>query len=200
MTEPQEPTGGQEPQTGQGQEPTKPQAEPQEPQTGQGAQEPAGQEPAEPQEPEGMSDLPEWAQKQIRDLRTESADRRTKLKEFEDRDKTEAQKAADERDTLKTENEALRQTARRSAFLESIQLPSPKLAWNSLSDAGVELKYDDQGRPQKQSLEAARKQLKEYDPEVFGVSPDGSADGGSRGSGSEPQDMNAQIRAAAGRG
>ena len=163
-------------------------------------QQDTGQEQGSTQATEGQEsgEQETFDRQYVEKLRKEAAANRAKLKEYEDRDKTEAQKAAEERDTLKTENEKLKTGLRRAAFLESINLPSPRLAWNSLSDAGIELKYDAESRPQKQSLEAARKALREYDPQAFGASQ-GSADGGSRSTGEQPADMNDAIRRAAGR-
>lgn len=45
-------------------------------------------------EPKTIDELPEWAQKHVRELRTENGATRTKLKEYEDRDKTEAERLA----------------------------------------------------------------------------------------------------------
>lgn len=145
----------------------------------------------------GVDALPDWAQKEIKSLRAENAKRRKADKQREDAEKTEVQRYKDDNESLKVENERLRNSVRRNAFVSAIGLPSPRVAYSVLSDAGVEIEYDDNDQPTAKSLDLARRKLRSYDPRVFG---DGSADGGAGGGRPNANDMNALIRGSAGRG
>lgn len=131
----------------------------------------------------------------VEKLRRENAGYRTKLKEIEDAEKTELQRFQEENENLRTENGRLQTSARRSTFIERINLPSPRLAWASLSDLSVDVEWDENGNPK--NLADVRKALKAEFPREFG---DGSANGSERGPEPQANDMNSLIRGAAGRG
>lgn len=116
----------------------------------------------------------------VKTLRTESAGYRkranaaeSRVKELESGQSEDLSTAQNERDTLKTQNEQLRERIRRAAFIEEIGLPSARLAYASVADLALEVEYDDDDRPT--NLDDVRKALKKEFPQVFG---DGSADGG----------------------
>jgi vacuolar-type H+-ATPase subunit I/STV1 len=78
---------------------------------------------------------------------------------------------------------------KRSAFIEQIGLPSPRLAWASVSDLGLSAEFDEDMRlTNKKQLAKA---LKDEFPREFG---NGSADGGERADASAAQDMNTVLR------
>lgn len=125
----------------------------------------------------------------VSSLRKESAGYRTRaqqaesrVKELEGGQSNELTSAQQENETLKGENQELRGRIRRSAFIEQIGLPSPRLAWASLSDLSIDVEYDDDDRPK--NLEKIRTALKKEFPREFG---DGSADGASHTTGSDTQ-------------
>lgn len=116
----------------------------------------------------------------VKGLRKEAASYRTRLANAEKRVKMleEGQDAdtsavREENETLKTENESLRDLVRRSAFIEAIDLPNPRAAWAMARDMRMEIEWDENHRPT--NLDATRKALREADPGLFG---EGSADGG----------------------
>jgi hypothetical protein len=118
----------------------------------------------------------------VENLRAESARYRTRAQTAEKRvEQLEAARGtADEQlrtenETLRTQNETLLGQIRRAAFIEAIKLPSPRLAYASLADAGVEVEWNEDNRPT--NLADIRKALKREFPREFG---DGSADGGDR--------------------
>ncbi len=147
-----------------------------------------------------VKDLPDWAQKLIRETRKEAADHRTKLQRFEDRDKTAQQKAeeaatkaAAERDAAFKELQAERAERLVSAAAAKVNAIRPDAVFRLVRDA---IEYGDDGRPTNidQVVSAAKKDF----PELFRAAT-GSADGGAGGNqpGTE-RDMNAMIRRAAG--
>ena len=137
----------------------------------------------------------------VRSLRSRNAkyrkraqDAEARLKKLEDAGKTQQQKLAEERDTLRADNERLRTRVRRSNFIEQIGVSSPRLAWAALQDLSVDVEWDELDRAS--NLPELRKALKREFPEDFG---DRSVNGGETGRAPADSDMNSQIRAAAGR-
>lgn len=172
------------------------------PQEGTGERQAETQQQSEGQEPTSgaagsVEELPEWAQKVIKDARKENASFRTRIKKVEDADKTEQQRLTEERDNLLTEKQGWQRERTASAFQSQINLPSPRLALGAAREMGIEIALDDSGTVK--NLEAIRKQLKTQYAREFG---DGSADGAasSAGRSSNAQDMNSMLRSAAGRG
>lgn len=183
MTDPN-PTPGQEPGGGQPPAGTDPKADPKADPTGQDPkgqnppQDPPADPPTEPKadpSPQSVDELPEWAKKEIKDLRSENARRRKADKQAEDANKTELQKRDEEISELRTTNEALQRQVRRASFIESIGLPNPRAAWGYVLDGTVEIEWDENNKAK--NLEQIRKTLKEEDGALFG---NGSADGGTK--------------------
>lgn len=119
---------------------------------------------------------------------------RARLREIDEAGKSEQQKLAEERDTLRSDVERLRTRVRRSNFIEKIGVSSPRLAWAALQDLSVAVEWDE--KDQASNLPQVRKALKSEFPEDFG---DRSINGGETGQAPADSDMNARIRAAAGR-
>jgi hypothetical protein len=178
------PQPGQEP--GQGTPPvgTDPQDPPTDP-AGKPGQEPPTDPPQDPPQdpptdPPGEPKVYDDAY--VSSLRTEAASYRTqrnearaRVQELEAARGTADEQLRTENDTLRTQNETLLGQIRRAAFIEAIKLPSPRLAYASLADAGVEVEWNEDNRPT--NLADIRKALKREFPREFG---DGSADGGDR--------------------
>jgi len=134
---------------------------------------------------EGQDSGKTFSEDYVKTLRKESAGYRTRaqtaegrIKELEGNQSEELTTISSERDDLRTENESLKERVRRSNFIETIGLPTPRLAYASLNDLSIEVEYDDDYRPK--NLEKVRKALKQEFPREFG---DGSADGGASGNG-----------------
>lgn len=153
-------------------------------------------------EPKDVKDLPEWAQKMVRDLRREAADFRTKVQQAEDRDKTELQKATERAAELEGKATAAEQRARdlagRAAVYDAVGPGRPlaavsaKAVWALAREA---LEYGDDGEPT--NVEAVIARLRKDDPALFRASP-GKGDGGAAGAAPAGGDMNAVIRRMAG--
>ena len=157
-------------------------------------EEPRG-DPGEPEEGEEEEEGTESLPKGVVDrLRQENAKYRKRIKEIDDANKTETQRITEERDNLRTENEAMRSRLRRSNFIEKVGVSSPRLAWAALQDLSVAVEWDD--KDQASNLPEIRKALKREFPEDFG---DRSVNGGETGQAPADSDMNSRIRAAAGR-
>jgi len=157
-----------------GQEPTAPPTG-QEP-TGEPATLPNGQEPGS--EPESFS------REYVEKLRREAAGYRTRLQDFEDSQKTEQQKLAEERDALRG---------------EATTWQGKALRYEAAAQAGLDLKLAP--RLQGSSLEELVEDAKQL-AETFGgprQGPDnGPVGGGGARGGAPAQDMNSFIRRGAG--
>lgn len=116
-----------------------------------------------------------------------------KLSEQEKRDKriADLEEELNGRDSRIAELES---RARRSTFIESINLADPRLAYASLGEIDVQPEYDESGRIT--NLEKVRKALKAEFPRQFG---NGSADGGERQEPAQATSMNEILRASRGR-
>lgn len=145
-----------------------------------------------------VKDLPEWAQKQIADLRKESAGYRKKAQDFEDRDKSELTKAQEAaqaaQDEAKTVTGRLRMVLAEQAVrdaAESAGAISARAVFRYVRD---DLDFDDEGNVT--NLDAVLKAAKRDEPKLFGK---GTADGG-KGGGTQngAVDMNRLIRERAG--
>lgn len=141
--------------------------------TEQGNTEQAEQQTEGVREAQSVGELPEWAQKEIKDAREEAAKARKARNHAQKSGQTELQTVSQERDTLKEENEKLTRQVRRSSFIETVSLPNARAAWGYVLDGTVEVEYDENNRPK--NLDAVRKALREADSGLFGS---GSADGG----------------------
>lgn len=147
---------GQEPDTGDGQEPTPPQPK-----------------------AEGQASSPTFDQDYVKKLRDEAASYRTKLKEIEDRDKSETQKAADEAEAARKRAETAETKLLRFEVAAAKGLP-PKWAPRLSGSTKEELEKD------------ADELLKEVTPTPdFGGGPRGESAGGN--------DMDSLMRRASGR-
>lgn len=156
--------------------------------------------PAQAAEPTEVKDLPSWAQKEIRDLRREAAAQRTKAQQFEDRDKSDLQKAQDAakrfEDAAKEGDVKLRALQTEQAVRDAAAAAgarNPKLIYRAVKD---DLEFDGDGTIT--NLDAVLKDAKKTAPELFGAAS-GKADGGQGGSDrNEPSSMNALLRQKAG--
>ncbi|MGI8404971.1 MAG: hypothetical protein ACR2OE_09460, partial [Thermomicrobiales bacterium] len=130
-------------------------------------------------EPTELKDLPAWAQKQIRDARKDAEKSRLKVKEFEDANKTEAErsataaKAAEERATAAEQQ--LRSERAERAVLAAATASYANDPDAILALALPKLDFDDDGRPS--NVDAVFAALKKERPERFKASA-GTADGG----------------------
>lgn len=127
-------------------------------------------------------------------LKQENREYRDKLREIQDKDKSQSELIAEERDDLKADNERLRTYVRRAHFIEDIGLPRPRLAWAALQDLSIDVEFNEDEKTS--NLPEVRKALRREFPEEFG---DRSVNGGETGQGPVGDDMNSRIRAAAGR-
>jgi hypothetical protein len=154
------------------------------------------------QAPATVKDLPEWAQKEIRDARREAADNRTKLQKIEDRDKTDLQKAIDRATELeKLHGETVTQLQHERAERLVVTAAGkanavrPDAVYRLIRD---DLEFDEDGKAK--NIDAAITSARKEYPELFRASA-GSGDGGKNGD--TPKDkneaMNQFIRQQAGR-
>jgi hypothetical protein len=127
----------------------------------------------------------------VKQLRGEAAGHRTKvgelearLKEFEDRDKSDLEKATGERDSLKAERDSLQSQVAKFQIAAKAGLP-------------VEHAHRISGSTDKEMEEDAKKLAAAFGG---GNGTSGGFDGGARGGGDQPLTMDQQIRRAAGRG
>jgi flagellar biosynthesis GTPase FlhF len=120
--------------------------------------------------------------REAKNLRDEKKKLEARLKELEDARLGEDEKK-DRRlqeleevlDEYQKKEESWVRERRKSRFIEAINLPSPRLAWNSLADLPIEVEWDEGDRPT--NLREVRRALKAEFPREFG---DGSADGAER--------------------
>lgn len=187
--------GGQAPSEGQPQDgDTQQQQQPQDGNT------PTGQAP-DTQQPTDVDALPEWAQKLIKETRKEAAEHRTKLKQYEDAQKTELQRIQEERDAEKQRREALEQEIQRDRTMRLVESQAQALNFIDPEVAAALLKTDslakdEDGKVKESAVKKALEELAERKPHLVRTTrPRGSADSGSRG---EPMngsgDMNSLIR------
>lgn len=148
-------------------------------------QKPEGQpEPPEPQEPpssSGSPDEPKFDEEYVKKLRQEAAGYRTQLKEYQDREKTDTQKATERAEA------AEKALAEREAKLLRFEVAAAK---------GLDPDWAPRlSGSTKEELEAdADKLLKKVGPDRPNF------DGGTRGGEPPAGDMDSMIRHAAGRG
>lgn len=135
-------------------------------------------------EAKSVNDLPEWAQRLIKDTRKEAADFRTKLQRIEDKDKTEAERLASERDSLAEAVKAATGRARDKSGKASVF--EAARAANAVSANAIyalvrdSIEYDDDDEPK--NLDALISKAKKDEPSLFRAAP-GSGDGGKGGDG-----------------
>jgi hypothetical protein len=180
--------GGAQPQAGT--EPTQPQAGEPKPQ--------AGSEPAPSSGPNDVTTL----QRELAATRREAAGYRTKLKSYEDRDKTDAQKQteriAELESALTTEQKARQGDRLQMTILgtaRKLGFRNPEIAHRLLSSAEVE--FDATGTPK--NVDALLAAIAKSDPYLVGG---GSSDSGLGPRGTPPSagtDMNTAIRRGLGR-
>lgn len=154
-----------------------------------------GQAPA----PSNVADLPKWVQDELKAARKEAASYRTRVKEFEDAQKTEAQRQQEALEAANgrvatlltrvrdlTAQSAVTDAAREAGAIE------PALIYRAVRG---DLEFDDDGNPT--NVDAVLADLKASAPSVFRASG-GSGDGG-RGNGqlAPKQDINDVLRAMA---
>jgi hypothetical protein len=152
-----------------------------------------GQAPA----PNSVDALPDWAQKQIREARKDAAKYRTRVQEFEDAQKTEAERAAD---ALKAAEERAQQYEQRyqSAIAQSAVTDAASKA-GAISARAVymlirdDITFDDAGDPS--NIAELIGKARSDEPQLFRASG-GSGDGGKGTNNGPPSttDMNAVIR------
>lgn len=82
----------------------------------------------EPKQEEPKAEVKTFDEAYVKSLRDEAAGYRVKLKEFEDRDKTDAQKHADRIAELERENAAFKQRDQVQAWARDVAKESPELA------------------------------------------------------------------------
>lgn len=174
------------------------------------AQPQAGDPPAQaadPQQPQegsatGEGTEPDLAtiQRELKDARREAAGYRTRLKAFEDKDKTESEKATEriaelERDLAEARTSIQANRLQTAAFSAARKLGfrNPDLAYRLVSVADVE--FDDAGQPK--NIERLLDGIAKADPYLVNGTTDSGL--GPRGSAAPSVDMNASIRRAAGR-
>lgn len=146
-------------------------------------------------EPSTIDSLPDWAKKEIRSLRKEAGTYRTRVKEFEDAQKTEAErqaealKAAEERATQFEQRfrDANARTAVTDAATKAGAV-APSLIYRAVRD---DLQFDDDGNAT--NIAEVLDALKASEPQVFRAAG-GSGDGGQGGQGPQTLDLNAAIR------
>lgn len=88
----------------------------------------------EPEQQQKTPDVPPEVRKALRDANKEAETLRRRLKEFEDRDKTEAQKLAEERDALRAERDALHVASLRSQIALSKGVPADLVEFLTATD------------------------------------------------------------------
>lgn len=140
-------------------------------------------------------------QRELTQARREAASYRTKLKGYEDRDKSESEKATEriaelERELATERTRVQESTLRTSAFAAARKLGfrNPDLAYRLVSLSEVE--FDESGQPK--NLERLLDGIAKADPYLVSATSDSGL--GPRGSAAPAgSDMNAQIRRAAGR-
>jgi hypothetical protein len=152
---------------------------------------------ASAREPTEVKDLPKWAQDHIKSLRDEAATHRTKAQQLEDKDKTELQRIADERDRLKNDldgvNGRMRDMAIRAALTTAVTKAGAKHPDLLVDRLSKQAELDDELNV-KNADKLVTEAKKEY-PDLFRV-VDGGVDGGKGrddGSSGKP-DMNRLIR------
>lgn len=163
--------------------------------------EPTGNE--QDSKPTGFDALPDETKAEIRKLRKENAGYRKKVDEFEEAGKSELEKAIGERDSLLKQLEAERQRSRGLTARNAVADAAGKA--NAISTNAVyalirdSIEYDDEsGEPT--NVAALIAQAKKDEPSLFKAA-NGSGDGGRGGAATgDETDMNAMLRAAAGRG
>jgi len=142
-------------------------------------------------DPKTVNDLPEWAQREIREARKEAAGFRTQLQKIEDRDKTDLQKATDRAAELErlhgeTVTQLQQERAERlvTAAAGKANAVRPDAVYRLIRDT---LEYED-GKPT--NVDAAIKAARTEYPELF-RSAAGSGDGGKGAD--TPKDKNQQL-------
>lgn len=130
-------------------------------------------------EPTSVDDLPKWVRDEIKAARKEAATYRTRVKEFEDAQKTEAERQA----------EALQAAeARATQYQQRVRdLTAQSVVTDAARDAGAiapsliyravrgDLEFDDDGNPT--NVDAVLADLRKTSPEAFRAAG-GSGDGG----------------------
>jgi hypothetical protein len=139
-------------------------------------------------------------QRELTQARREAAGYRTKLKSYEDRDKSESEKSTERIAELERELAEARTSIRSNrlqaaAFSAARKLGfrNPDLAYRLVSVAEVE--FDDAGQPK--NIERLLDGIAKADPYLVNGTTDSGL--GPRGSAAPSVDMNASIRRAAGR-
>ena len=149
----------------------------------------------EEEEEGGAGDGKTFDKAYVEKLRKESADYRTKLRDAEkklsDREKAEMDdltRAQTERDEFKSKAETTEQELARVRMSMAISSAAGAANFHDPDDAISlldikEISVDDEGNPNKQSVEAAIKRLSASKPHLVKGQGGGSGDGGARGKG-----------------
>lgn len=147
---------------------------------------------------------PERAMALVEQLRKNEDDLAKRLKAFEDKDKTEleraqgdAQQAADRATALEKEVQSLRAERAIDRAAQAKGFLDPEDAVLHLSRMDIEA--DETGQPKKAAIDRALDALAAAKPHLVGGRPGGSGDGGARTPAPTGMDMNQKIREAAGR-
>lgn len=135
-----------------------------------------------------VKDLPDWAQKEIRDARKEAADFRTKLQKIEDKDKTESERLTSRLETLEKDNEAKAAALRERDARETVRdaatkagASDPNLIYRTVKG---DIEFDADGAPT--NVESVIKDLKQTAPQLFRKSTGPADAGGGREQRAQP--------------
>lgn len=128
-----------------------------------------------------------------------------KLKEYEDKDKSEQQKLQDKLAEVEARALTAEREAQDARVRTAIERSAAKMQFNDPEDAFLQinraaLDFESDGTPKEKSLQDALESLAKAKPYLVGGAPGrGKADQGSRRSSPSGTDMNARIRQSAGR-
>lgn len=168
---------------------TAPAADDAEPQVGETPAAPAADEPAAP------ALDPAVLARELASARREAAGYRTKLRTYEERDKTDAEKSADRIAELERENAELRTTGQQAALRSEtyavasrLGFRNPSIAFRMIDPASVS--YAEDGSPR--NVAALLEQVVKADPYLTTATTDFG--GGPRGAPPAGEDMNELIR------
>jgi hypothetical protein len=145
-------------------------------------------------EPTDIKDLPAWAQKLIKDTRREAGDYRTKAQQYEDANKTEAEKR--EQALKSAEDRATAAESRYQAAIGRAAVTDAATKAGAISSRAVhalirdEIDFGDDGEPT--NIDALINAARKDEPQLFRAAA-GSGDGG-KGGDNDTRDINSVFR------